>query len=439
MSQAGRAAAGLSLGAVALGESGCAVAPKVYWQAPSQSPRKEGEKIRLGAIGLGGRGRWVLGRFIETKEVEAKALCDVNKLALKEAASTSDAPTCGDYREILKRDDVDAVLIATPDHWHAIIAIEACKAGKDVYVEKPLCLCVAEGRRMIQAARKHGRILQMGTQQLSGEHYHEARKLIQGGKLGKVTMVRVWNFRNSYPGKGHPPDSDPPATMDWDRWLGPRPVVPYNPVKASGAFRNFWEYAGGILTDWGTHHYHTILDIMGYKPPTTISAAGGRYVIDDLTTVPDTLSVLYQFPDWTMEFSSRETNGMAPYGSEYGIEFCGVEGAMFLDRKGFIITPEKDRTKPEIVGNPAKDNFLPPGLDNLHVRNFLKCVRSRELPASDVEAAHKATTLSHLGNIAIRVGRQIRWDAETECIPGDREADALLRRTYRKPYILPEV
>lgn len=440
MRQAGKVAAGATLG-VAVTQTACVSAPKQYVQAESKSPRAAGEKIRLAFIGVGGRGRNLLQRFMENPEIEVKVLCDVKKDAIAEAQKLAGTtvPTSDDYQAVLKQSDVDAVVVATPDHWHAIITVEACQAGKDVYVEKPLCLCVEEGRRMVQAARKHGRIVQMGTQQLSGEHYHEARRRVQAGDLGKVTMVRVWNFRNVFPGRGHPADTDPPPTINWDRWLGPRPVVPYNAVKASGSFRNFWEYAGGILTDWGVHHFNSILDIMGYDAPTSVSAAGGRYVIDDLTTVPDTLSVLYQFPKWTMEYSSREANGKAPYGSEYGIEFCGVQATMYLDRKGFFIFPEKDRNNPQTVGSPGGDNWLPAGLDTAHIANFVECVRTRKLPASDVENGHKATTLAHLGNISVRVGRQVRWDAENERIIGDREADALLRRSYRKPYVLPEV
>jgi predicted dehydrogenase len=293
---------------------------------------------------------------------------------------------------------------------------------------------------MVQAARKHGRIVQMGTQQLSGDIYHQARERVQSGRIGKVSMVRTWNFRNRFPGHGHPPDSDPPPGIDWDRWLGPRPYTAYNPVKASGAFRDFWEYAGGVLTDWGTHHFHSVLDIMGYDAPKTVSAAGGRYVIDDLATVPDTLSVLYQFDDWTLEFSNRETSGRAPYNVEYGIECCGHLGTLYINRGGFVIFSEKDRSNPEEVVRGKDDDFwVPAELDRAHVADFLDAVRSRRMPNSEVELGHQATTLSHLGNIAYRVGRQITWDAETESIPGDREADDLLRRSYRKPYLLPEV
>lgn len=443
LDQAGRAAAGLAVGASALTASSCATAPKVIAQAPSKSPRPAGEPIRLGFIGVGGRGRQLLRQFQIVGGCEIKALCDVHAEHLKAAAA--EAPPkgvdlTGDHRAILKRDDIDAVVIASPDHWHAILTIEACQVGKDVYVEKPLTLCVAEGRRMVEAARKHGRIVQMGTQQRSGPLYQEAKRLIGQGRIGKVTMVRAWNFRNSFPGKGNDPDQPAPKELDWDRWLGPRPVAPYNPIKASGAFRNFWEYSGGILTDWGTHHIDSIQMIMKVDAPQSAVAAGGRFLIHDITDVPDTLSVVYQYPEFTLEYSSRETNGKAPYDSEYGIEFCGHLGTMYLDRAGYRIFSEKDRKKAEVtVGTPGEKNWVPEELDQVHIKNFLDCVRSREFPNTEVEIGHRSTTTAHLGNIAYRTGRKIIWDAEREAIHGDAEAHALLSRTYRKPYVLPQV
>jgi len=434
-------AASLSLGAATLGISQAAP-PKHYAQVDSTPPRAPSEKIRIAFIGCGGRARQLMPFFIENGGFEVKAICDVKKGALAEARKfVGDAPQAyEDHNEVLARADIDAVIIATPDHWHAIIAIEACQAGKDVYVEKPLCLCVEEGRRMIQAARKHGRIVQMGTQQLSGKIYQQAKDVVRSGRIGDITMVRTWNFRNRFPGHGHPPDSDPPADINWDRWLGPRTIVPYNHVKASGAFRDFYEYAGGILTDWGTHHFHTVLDIMGYAPPKTVSAAGGKYAIDDLVTTPDTISVLYQFDDWTLEYSSRETNGRAPYNVEYGIEFCGHLGTLFLNRANFAIISEKDRSKPEeVVRGESTDNWTPAELDRDHVADFLDAVRTRRMPNSEVELGHQATTLSHLGNIAYRTGHQLTWDAQTESIPNSKEADELLRRDYRSPYELPKV
>lgn len=434
-------AAGLSLGAATLGAS-CATPPTHYAQADSAPPRAPGEKIRIGFIGTGDRSRQLMPSYLETGQVEVKAICDVKPGDIKASQEIvgEGPPVYENYRDVLARDDIDAVVIATPDHWHAIITIEACQAGKDVYVEKPLCLCVSEGRRMIQAARKHGRIVQMGTQQLSGPLYQEARDKVKNGRIGKVTMVRMWNFYDRTPGWGHPADSDPPEGMNWDLWLGPRPVIPYNHVKAGGSFRSFWDYAGGVLTDWGTHHIHTVLDIMGYDPPKTVSACGGSYVIDDISDMPDTLNVLYQFDDWTLEYANRETNGRAPYNTEYGIELFGDKGTLYLNRGGYYIFSNEDSTKLEESAKTDNDEiWVPIELDREHIANFLESVRTREAPNSEVELGHKATTLSHLGNIAFRVGRQITWDAETESIPNDREADDLLRREYRRPYLLPRV
>jgi len=433
------ATAGLTLAGAARVLEAAAAGP-----APPLAParRAERQSLRLGFIGVGGRGRMLLRQFLEAPRVEVLALCDVDQLQLRQAvAITGRGPSLeGNHRRVLARDDIDAVVIATPDHWHAIQTIEACRAGKDVYVEKPLALCVAEGRRMVRAARRYGRVVQMGAQQRSGAHYAEARRRVLEGRLGKVTMVRAWNFRNAGNGRGRPPDAEPPATLDWNLWLGPRPRVPYNPLKAGPGFRMFWDYAGGVLTDWGTHHFDSIHHVMDASAPLEVCAVGGRHALDDMTDVPDTLSVLYQYDGWTLEYSNRETNGRAPYDSEYGLEFLGTRAAMYLDRAGFSLYDETDRTRPaEVIGTPGKDNFIPPELDRVHVADFLEAVRQRRLPAGDVEISHRSTTVAHLGNIAYLTRRRLRWDAARERFIGDPAADRLLRRNYRRPWRLPLV
>ncbi len=331
-------------------------------------------------------------------------------------------------------------MIATPDHWHAIPTIHACQAGKDVYVEKPVTYCIAEGRCMVQAARKYSRVVQCGTQQLSGPHYIEAAQLVQSGKLGKVTHVRIWNIHNRWPGVGFPPDEPSPETLNWDFWLGPAPVIPYNRVKASGAFRSFWNFAGGTMTDWGTHHVATVHHVMGQDRPRSAVAAGGKFAIRDLYETPDTMSALWEYPrEWTLEYTLRQANAYTADRSDYGIVFHGVNGTLYLDRSGYELIPEKDRAMPRTVGQPRVSNFMPESLSDYHIRNFLDCVKSRQRPNADIEIGHRATAVPHLGNLALRTGRKLVWDAEREAIVGDAQASELLTRSYRAPYLLPEV
>lgn len=403
------------------------------------------DMVRVGVIGTGGRGRGVMKVFLKNPEVSLPVICDVNQLASRKANReilNGRAEIVEDYRRILDRKDIDAVLIATPDHWHAIPTIHACQAGKDVYVEKPMSYCIAEGRRMAEAARKYSRVVQAGTQQLSGPHYIEATNLVQSGKIGKVTHVCTWNVSNRLPGDGFPPDEQPPETLNWDFWLGPAPIIPYNRVRASPYFRMFWDYSGGTLTDWGTHHVGSVHHVMGEDHPLSAVAMGGKFAINDIWQTPDTLHVLWEYAGgWTLEFALRQTNSYSPYHSGYGIVFYGADATLYLDRSGYELIPEKKRNiQPIATGQPRVNNFLPQVIDVLHVRNFLDCMRTRRRPNADVEIGHRATLVPHLGNIALRTGRKITWNAERETIVGDPAAAALLtRHEYRKPYVLPEV
>lgn len=407
----------------------------------SDKPLGANDRIRVAFVGTAGQGQFDLRIFLKEQNVEVPVVCDVNQLNAGAARKVADdePEVIEDYRKILDRKDVDAVCIATPDHWHAIITIAACQAGKDVYVEKPMTLCVAEGRRMVEAARKHNRIVQVGTQQHSGEHYAQAREVVQSGALGKVHHVRAWNLGNRWPGLKKPPHEEVPKTLNYDMWLGPRPKVPYDSVRCSGRHRYFWDYAGGTVTDWGTHHMETVQWVMNARAPLSATAAGGKLGIDDYRDVPDTLNVLWEYPGWTLEYTLREASAFNKEGSGYGIVFHGTKAALYLDRSGYELMPEGGETPATVVGTPRKDNFLPQVLSVRHIRNFLECMVSRKLPVVDVEVGQRATTVPHLGNIAYRTGHKIRWDAEKEQILDDKEASALLTREYRAPYVLPEV
>jgi len=300
---------------------------------------------------------------------------------------------------------------------------------------------------MVEAARKYDRVVQCGTQQRSGEHYAQARELVRSGKIGTVCHVMCWHAENRWPGVKPPPKQDAPKTLDWDMWLGPRPHRPYDRSRCSGSHRFYWDYAGGTMTDMGTHHMETIQWFMDAAAPLTAYAVGGKVMKQEPFETPDTVSALWEYPGWTLEFAIREASGYTREESMYGILFYGSDAALYIDRAGFEVVPEKSepagsspRGCPAMtVGTPRKNNYLPGVLSVRHIRNFLDCMRTRRRPNADVEIGHRATTVTHLGNIAYRTGRKIRWNAEKEQIIDDPQAGELLARTYRAPYLLPEV
>jgi predicted dehydrogenase len=398
------------------------------------------EKITVGVIGCGSQGRWNMRDFLRQPDVQIAAVCDVYEANLNQAREMTDGKAAAykDFRKLLEQKDIDAVIIATPDHWHAMPAIHACDAGKDVYVEKPLSHTIQEGRKMVEAARRNKRVVQMGTQQRSGKHFQQAVDIVRSGKLGKVVFVRTWNYGNELPqGIGNPPDTDPLPGLDWDMWLGPAPYVRYNRNRCLGNFRWFWDYAGGKITDWGTHLIDVVHWALDVDAPTTVYAAGAKYYIQDNRETPDNLEVTYEYPGFMMNYSNRIVNGYGIDGHSYGIQFQGTQGTLFVDRSGFEFTPELQRVGDESAP-PAEKPFKGEGSPQHlpHVRNFLDCVKSRQAPASEIEIGHRSTTAALLGNIALKVKQKINWDGKKEQIVGNTEAATLLTKQYRSPWKL---
>lgn len=403
------------------------------------------DRIRIGVIGCGRQGRGDMGSFMRHAEVQVVAVCDVYEPQLAEVKKrAADAEAIKDYRKLLDRKDIDAVIVGSPDHWHALHTIDACKAGKDVYVEKPISTTIAEGRAMVEAARKYKRVVQVGTQQRSGDHYQQAAKLVQSGALGKVTFVRTWNFGNQTPeGIGNPPDSNPPTGLDWDMWLGPAPLRPFNEnrwgVYAAGysKFRWFWDYAGGMMTDWGVHHLDIVQMVMNVDAPQHITALGGKYSLKDNRETPDTLMVTFEYPGFICTYENRECNGQMLNGSDYGMTFHGTEGTMFINRQYFEIIPEMRR-----VNNQPQPRMEAKKVQNAnqqgiaHARNFLDCMKSRQQPICDIEIGHRSTSAALLGNVALRSGHRITWNKQTEKVENDPAANKFVSREYRKPYKL---
>ena len=424
--------------------------------ASSSGAAGANEKVRVGIIGAGNRGNDVLRTFLSNPEVDCLAVADVDDHHAAETAAAVEKArghkptTTRDYRAMLDNKEIDAVIIATPDHWHALPAIEAVLAGKDVYVEKPVAHNVADGQAMLRAARKTNKIMAVGTQQRSSTHFQQAVEVVRSGQLGKVFWVQTWNYENISPvGMGRPSDGDPPAHVDYDRWLGPAPARAFNPNRFHLLFRWFFDYAGGMMSDWGVHLNDIVLWALDAKGPQSVYTTGGIVTTDDNRDTPDTLQVVYEFPGTTLTYSMRKGNGLALNGHDYGILFCGTEGSLLLDRSGFEVIPDKvvlpygirlvqgDRPLRKIGLQARKEK----GVDGqpAHIRNFLDCLQSRKLPTCDIEIAHRSTNTCHLGNIAYKVGRKLHWDETTETFKNDAEANALLAREPRKGYELPKV
>jgi predicted dehydrogenase len=434
--------------------------------AVASSPRRASailganDRPRLALIGAGSRGNQLLDTFLGRKEddYEFVVVADVDdhhagetadKIAAKSKSGKKPA-TMRDYRKILDNKDIDAVVIATPDHWHATPTIEACKAGKDVYVEKPVAHNVAEGQAMLKAARKYNRVVAVGTQQRSSQHFQKAVEIVRSGKLGKIFWVQTWNFENISPvGMSNESDSEAPSYVDYDRWLGPAKLQAFNKNRFHLLFRWFFEYAGGMMSDWGVHLNDIVLWALNEKGPRSVAASGGIITTKDNRDTPDTLQVVYDFPGCTLTYSMRKGNGLTFNGHSYGILFCGTDGSLLLDREGFEVIPDKviepygfklvygDRPIRKI--SLEKDKMKGDDGQAPHIQNFLECLKSRQRPTCDIEIAHKSTNTCHLGNIAYLLGRKLHWDDATESFLGDSEANALLTRQYRKGYELPVV
>jgi len=406
------------------------------------------ETVRLGLIGCGGEGRAVMHGHLLCPGVRAVAVCDVHadRLAQTRAEFGGEKVAAfSDYRKLLSDGDVDAVIVATNDHWHALATIDACKAGKHVYVEKPLATSIGEGAAVVKAARQTGCVVQIGTQQHSWPHYQEAVQLIQAGRLGEISEVKAWDYDYLYPGFGNPPDGPHPKELDWEFWVGPSPKVPYNPNRYTNHYWWF-DYAGAWQLDWGVHHYDIVHWALGVKSPATATASGD-FLCFEKTNVewPDTFSGICQYgpgpvakKGFLLQYSFR--GGCRREQVSHAKCFFGTEASMLLHRGGFEIRAEARGGKQlgEVIE--SKSNVFQ---DNVHVQSirahaqvFLDAIRSGGKVPADAECGHYASMPGHLLNIAWRVGRKITWDVENERVVNDPEADKLVAKMYRDPWKL---
>ncbi len=404
------------------------------------------DRIGVGLIGCGGEGEGI-GALAADAGAAIVAVCDVYAPALERVKAQLKSPAAyKDFRRLLENSQVAAVMIATPEHWHAAPAILACQAGKDVYVEKPLAHNVVEGRKIVQAARKYNRIVQMGTQGRSASHIAEAVRVVQSGELGEVRYVRVWDYSNEYPHRPEPA-SPVPEGLDWDFLVGPAPAVPFHQARWKN-WHAFFDYAEGPISDMGVHLFDTVQRAMNADAPRSVVAYGDRYLLKS-EDIPDVHHVLFEYPNFTMSYEAIRLNwyGMGgrtpgikyfyPHGEfdrPHGIAFYGTNGALLADPDGFEIFPE-----PAGGGSYRMDRrilYRPEGNDGKfrHIHNWLECVKTRQKPNADVEIGHRSTIPSHLGSIAYRVKQKLLWDSENEVFTNSGEATRLLSRQSRKAY-----
>ncbi|HUT90639.1 MAG TPA: Gfo/Idh/MocA family oxidoreductase [Thermoguttaceae bacterium] len=424
-------------GAAALG---LAASPAL--QAPAFQQGGANDRVRLGFIGVANRGGQLMDAFLTHGDIQIVALCDVYEPTLAKANEKVDgkADTCGDFRRLINRKDVDAVVIATPDHWHAIQTVDACDAGKDVYVEKPMSITIHEGRRMVEAARRNKRVVQVGTHRRSSELYARLADFVQSGKVGKVTVSRAYRLSNMYPtGIGRMKPEPPPKDLNWDMWLGPRPERPYQANIAPYKFR-WWQLYSSQMGNWGVHYLDAIRWVTGEQAPSSVCAMGGRFAVDDDRTVPDTLEVVFEFASGRLAvFGQYEASGNPAF-PRGEIEIRGTQGTVYVDTKGFEVVPERggqfqDR-EPRMEPMEVKAQGNNAGLTALHARNFLDCIKSREKPHADVEIGHRSTSFSLMANISLATKARLDWDVTKERFTNNDEANGLLHYEYRKPWKL---
>jgi predicted dehydrogenase len=416
--------------------AGAASLSAARYAAAANAPN---EKVRVAVMGLRERGKRLASLFAEQPDVHIAALCDIDDavvaLALKVVAEHQDATplVVKDVRKLLDERSLDALVIAAPNHWHALAAVWACQSGKDVYVEKPASHNIVEGRRMVEAARKYNRIVQHGTQRRASPHWTAAAEYVRSGKLGRVAMARAWIIR---PRKnlGRPPDAPVPAGVDYDLWLGPAPQRRFNPNRFHYNWNWFWDYGGGELPNNGVHMLDMARLGLGVDAPTTVVSSGGKLVFDDAQETPDTQVVSYEFPGAVLVWEHRcwsnfgllNEEGLVRIGG--GVIYYGDKGSLVVNDKGWNVT---------VDGKVVESHSGSEDSQGL-IRDFLDCVKSRQKPLADIEIGHLSTTLAHLGNISQRVGRKLSWDAARERFPQDEEASELLGRTYRPPFVMPD-
>ncbi len=433
---------GLGAGCATMSATGGAGRPKLRGQTPPGRATAN-EKITLGFVGIAGRGTHLLkDRFMRHADVEVAAVCDVYGPHRDAAVAITGgkAKAYRDFRDLLERDDIDAIVCATPPHWHPLVTIMACEAGKDVYCEKPMCFTPAEGQAMVKAARANHRITQVGTQIHATENYHHVVEIVRSGILGKISKVHCVLSLNEAPkGIGKQANAAPPKDLDWDMWCGPAPLLPYNEsIFNAGHHRYVKQLIGSWIHEMGPHIVDLPVWAMGRPQPKSVVAMGGKYATDDISTIPDTFGVLWDYGDFMMEWTNMcaSSHGLQFHGGKgitrrLGTSFHGTNATLLADYSTMEIVAEGERLGGSDIPARRKRNWPD------HDREFLNCIKTRELPSCDVENHYNLHVALNLGNIAFNTGRMLTWDSAAGTIAGDAETQALAMPDYRAPWQLP--
>ncbi len=396
---------------------------------------KPNERVRVAVMGARIRGKFHLSAFGQQPDATVTHLVEPDANLIPDALKVSakhqknEPAVEPDIRKLLEIKDVDALVVAAPDHWHALATVWACAAGKHVYCEKPASHNLIEGRRMVEAARKHKRVVQVGTQRRSAAHVIAAREFVAAGKLGKVPFARAWIAGQRSP-IGTTKPTAVPKGVDFDLWRGPAAMVPFHDNRFHYNWHWFWDVGTGELGNNGIHGLDVARYVLGLDAPARVTSSGGKYVFDDDQQTPDTQLAAFDFPTCTLVWEHRvwSKNNADLEGESFGIALHGEKGTMIFDSKGWHVRGMENAAE-KLVG----------GFETAHVKNFLDAIRGDAKLTADIEEGHKSTRLCHLGNIAHRVGRVLTFDGKTETLVGDKEATALLGRAYRKGFELPAV
>jgi len=402
------------------------------------------DKLNVALIGCKNMGWGDLTDMMLVQDVECVALCDIDKTILENRKAElvkmgkKEPAIYGDYRKLLERKDVDAVIIGTPDHWHCLQTVDACAAGKDVYVEKPAANSIAECDAMVTAAKRYSRVVQVGQQQRSSGHWQEMVKYLRSGQLGTIGRVHIWgNF--TYAAVMPKPDSNVPEGVDFDMWLGPTPVRTFNEQRFHGLWRMFWNYGGGLMTDWGVH----LLDMglwglnVTTMPNKTVATGGKFYFPEGAHETLDSQTVSYLFDNCIMSWEHNAGVQTGPYNRDYGVLFKGTNGTLVADRGNWVVIPEPDGRRgqkiPEVKVEADNQDH------KLHVRNFVECVKTRNFQtACTIENGSLCAKYAHLGNIAARLNTALVYDDVAKSFKGAPDADKYLKPEYRAPWKFPE-
>lgn len=404
------------------------------------------EKIRIGLIGCKNMGFGDLQNALRLPGVECAALCDIDDQILdsrsKEVEKIQGKALARykDFRRLIENKDIDAIIIGTPDHWHCLPFVYACEAGKDIYVEKPLANSIAECDIMARAARKHKRVVQVGQQQRSGQHWIAAIDFIKAGKIGQLRKVNIWGNFNYGIGQRVIPDTSIPPGVDFDMWLGPAPARSFNSARFHGSWRMFWDYGGGLMTDWGVHLIDMALWAKDIEElPLSVTATGGNFSYPDHAHETfDTMNVSYQLNDYIINWEHTAGTERGPYGRSYGLAFIGNDATLVIDREGWELFPEWDNQQkkhkvPLIEKQRGSDSH------DLHMKNFIDCIKTRKDPACTIENGSLVAKYAHAGNIALRTNSRLVWNSSSKNFGNLPAANALITPTYRKPWVLPRV